>query len=95
MGHRDADGRRLKWSRSEKWMMRELREVRERLQREAEQQRQIQFPDGPGESSAAGASTLSFIDPRFPPHLQHLSPMHPQNQPPRAPEVAVAHVSNP
>ena len=75
--------------------MREWREVCARLQQEAEQQRQIHFPDGPGESSAAGASSHSFNDPRFPPHLQHLSPMHPQYQPPRAPEVAVAHVSNP
>ena len=95
MGRRDKYGKRMKWSRAEKRMMREWREVCGRLQQEAEQQRQIHFPDGPGESSAAGASSHSFNDPRFPPHLQHLSPMHPQYQPPRAPEVAVAHVSTP
>ena len=74
MGRRDKYGKRMKWSRAEKRMMREWREVCDRLQREAEQQRQIHFPDGPGESSAAGASSHSFNDPRFPPHLQHLSP---------------------
>ena len=95
MGRRDAYGRRLKWSRSEKRMMKEWREVRARLQQEVEQQRQIQFPDGPGESSAAGASSPSFMDPRFPPHLQHLSPLNPQNQLPRSSEVTVSHISNP
>ena len=95
MGRRDAFGKRMKWSRSEKRMMREWREVCARLQQEAERERQIHFPDGPGESSAAGASSSSFNDPRFPPHLQHLSPLHPQNQVPRPSEVAVSHVSNP
>ena len=36
MGRRDAFGKRMKWSRSEKRMMREWREVCARLQQEAE-----------------------------------------------------------
>ena len=91
MGRRDANGRRLKWTRAEKRMMKEWREVRAMIWREHEQQRQNQFPDGLGETSAAGASSSATMDPNLPPHLQHLSP---RNHPPRYAAVNMTQASS-